>query len=143
MDWKLDSIDWMGTLRNQCAIMKSSSNVYHIDPQYLRNLGMERRGRGGIGRHRDNAYDGKEETFHLTREEREARYDVLKESIESDGFNEEFPILIMLRRENEVDMIYEGHHRLNIAIELGLETVPVRFIEWEKEYNEKGRWVNK
>ena len=123
--------------------MKSSSEVYHISPLYLRNLGMERSGRGGIGRHRDNAYDGKEETSHLTRREKEERYDTLYESIEKDGFNEEFPILIMLRRENNDDKIFEGHHRLNIAIELGLETVPVRFIEWQKEYNAKGRWVDK
>ena len=123
---------------------RSSSRVYHISPTYLRNLGgLERRGRGGVGRHRDNAYDGKEETKDLTREEKEARYDTLKESIKVDGFNEEFPILIMLRRENGADMIYEGHHRLNIAIELGLATVPVRFIEWQKEYNAKGRWVDK
>ena len=104
---------------------------------------MERYGRGGVGRHRDNAYDGKEETLHLTRREKEARYDTLKESIDKDGFNEEFPILIMLRRENNDDKILEGHHRLNIAIELGLATVPVRFIEWQKEYNAKGRWVDK
>ena len=122
---------------------KASSRVYQISPTYLRNLGMERRGNGGIGRHRDNAYDGKEETKHLTREQKEERYDVLKESIKVDGFNEEFPILIMLRREGGEDQIFEGHHRLNISIELGLETVPVRFIEWEKEYNAKGRWVDK
>ena len=123
---------------------RSSSRVYHISPTYLRNLGgLERRGRGGVGRHRDNAYDGKEETLHLTRREKEARYDTLKESIDKDGFNEEFPILIMLRRENNDDKILEGHHRLNIAIELGLATVPVRFIEWQKEYNAKGRWVDK
>ena len=123
---------------------KASSRVYHISPLYLRNLGgMERRGKGGVGRHRDNAYDGKEETKHLTRREKEARYDQLKESIDKDGFNEEFPILIMLRRENNADQIFEGHHRLNIAIELGLETVPVRFIEWQKEYNAKGNWVEK
>tara|TARA_Y100001949_G_scaffold1943_1_gene1583 strand:- start:660 stop:1043 length:384 start_codon:yes stop_codon:yes gene_type:complete len=122
---------------------RSSSRVYHIAPIYLRNLGMERYGAGGTGRHRDNAYDGKEETCHLTRREKEARYDTLKESIRRDGFNEEFPILIMLRRENGADMIYEGHHRLNIAIELGLDVVPVRFIEWQKEYNAKGRWVDK
>ena len=123
---------------------RSSSRVYHISPTYLRNLGgLERRGRGGIGRHRDNAYDGKEETKHLTREQKEERYDVLKESIDKDGFNEEFPIVIMLRRENNGDKLFEGHHRLNIAIELGLETVPVRFIVWEKEYNAKGRWVDK
>ena len=122
---------------------RSSSRVYHIAPIYLRNLGMERYGAGGTGRHRDNAYDGKEETCRLTRREKEARYDTLYESIEKDGFNEEFPILIMLRRENNGDKILEGHHRLNIAIELGLATVPVRFIEWEKEYNTKGRWVDK
>ena len=53
---------------------RSSSRVYHISPTYLRNLGgLERRGRGGVGRHRDNAYDGKEETKHLTREEKEER----------------------------------------------------------------------
>ena len=104
---------------------------------------MERYGRGGVGRHRDNAYDGKEETKHLTKEEREERYDTLKSSIAVNGFNEEFPILIMLRREGGEDQILEGHHRLNISIELHLETVPVRFIEWEKEYNAKGRWVDK
>jgi len=122
---------------------KSSSRVYHISPLYLRNLGMERYGKGGVGRHRDNAYDGKEETKDLTRVQKEERYDQLKESIKKGGFNEEYPILIMLRREGGEDQIYEGHHRLNIAIELGLETVPVRFIEWEKEYNAKGRWVDK
>ena len=123
--------------------MKSSSRVYHISPLYLRNLGMERYGRGGLGRHRDNAYDGKEETSHLTREQKEERYDTLKESIEKEGFNEEFPIVIMLRRENNEDKLFEGHHRLNIAIELGLATVPVRFMEWQKEYNAKGNWVEK
>ena len=112
---------------------KASSRVYQISPIYLRNLGMERRGNGGIGRHRDNAYDGKEETKHLTREEKQARYDSLKESIEVYGFNEEFPILIMLRRENNADQIFEGHHGRNRAIERHLETVPVRFIEWQKE----------
>ena len=123
--------------------MNCSSRVYHISPMYLRNLGMERRGRGGIGRHRDNAYDGKEEVQGWTREQKEERYDTLKESIEKEGFKEEFPIVIMLRRENNEDKLFEGHHRLNIAIELGLATVPVRFMEWQKEYNAKGRWVEK
>ena len=122
---------------------KSPSRVYYIKPQDLRDYGMERRGRGGIGRNRHNAYDGKEETKHLTKEEREDRYDVLKESIKTNGFNEEYPILVMLRRENGDDKIFEGHHRLNIAIELGLETVPVRFIEQQPEYNVKGREVKK
>ena len=94
-------------------------------------------------RERDNAYDGKEEVQGWTREQKEERYDTLKESIEKEGFKEEFPIVIMLRRENNEDKLFEGHHRLNIAIELGLATVPVRFMEWQKEYNAKGNWVNK
>ena len=93
-------------------------------------------------RERDNAYDGKDEVKGWTREQKEKRYDTLKESIK-DGFNEEFPVIIMLRREGGEDKLFEGHHRLNIAIELELETVPVRFIEWQKEYNAKGRWVDK
>ena len=122
---------------------KSSSKVYHISPIYLRNLRIEVSGGRRMRRERDNAYDGKEEVQGWTREQKEERYDTLKESIEKEGFNEEFPIVIMLRRENNEDKLFEGHHRLNIAIELGLATVPVRFMEWQKEYNAKGNWVNK
>ena len=122
---------------------KTSSKVYQISPIYLRSLRIEVSGGRGKRRTRDNAYDGKEEFIHLTYEQRVERYDTLKESIKKEGFKEEFPIIIMLRRENNEDKLLEGHHRLNIAIELGLETVPVRFMEWEREYNVKGRWVNK
>ena len=100
-----------------------SSEVYLISPIQLRNLEVEK-----YARNRDNAYDGLEELAHLTKEQKELAYDTLKESIQTKGFNEEFPIIIMLRRENNKDQIFQGHHRLNIAIELELPTVPVRFI---------------
>ena len=122
--------------------MTVSSKVYHISPVYLRNLRVEVSGGRRMRRERDNAYDGKEEVQGWTREQKEERYDTLKESIKK-GFNEEFPIVIMLRRENNEDKLFEGHHRLNIAIELGLATIPVRFMEWQKEYNAKGNWVEK
>ena len=122
---------------------KSSSKVYHISPIYLRNLRVEVSGGRRMRRERDNAYDGKEEVQGWTKEQKERRYDTLKESIEKEGFKEEFPIIIMLRRENNEDKLFEGHHRLNIAIELGLATIPVRFMEWQKENNAKGNWVNK
>ena len=122
---------------------KSSSKVYHISPIYLRNLRVEVSGGRRMRRERDNAYDGKEEVQDWTRKQKERRYDTLKESIEKEGFKEEFPIVIMLRRENNEDKLFEGHHRLNIAIELGLATIPVRFMEWQKEYNAKGNWVEK
>jgi len=95
--------------------MKSSSNVYHISPLYLRNLGIERSGKEGQGKR-------------VTRESNVERWSTLYESIEKDGFNEEFPIVVMLRREGGEDQVEQGHHRLDIAIKLGLETVPVRFI---------------
>jgi len=100
-----------------------SSKVYHISPMHLRSLEVEK-----YARNRDNAYDGLDELAHLTREQKELAYDTLKESIIHKGFNEEFPIIIMLRRENNKDQIFQGHHRLNIAIELELPTVPVKFI---------------
>jgi len=123
--------------------MKSSSKVYHISPIYLRRLRVEVSGGRRMRRERDNAYEGKEEVQGWTYEERVRRYDQLKESIEKDGFKEEFPIIIMLRRQGGEDKLFEGHHRLNISIELGLATVPVRFMEWQKEYNAKGNWVRK
>ena len=98
-----------------------SSEVYLISPIQLRNLEVEK-----YARNRDNAYDGLEELAHLTREQKEAAYDTLKESIRHKGFNEEFPIIIKLM--DGEDEIFQGHHRLNIAIELELPIVPVRFI---------------
>ena len=101
-----------------------SSKVYHISPLHLRNLEIEK-----DTRDRDNAYTGSlPEQVNLTREQKEAKYDALKESIRHEGFNEEFPIIIKLRRVRNEDKIFQGHHRLNIAIELELPTVPVRFI---------------
>ena len=107
--------------------MKSSSKIYHISPIYLRSLRVEVSGGRRMRRERDNAYDGKDEVKGWTREQKERRYDTLKESIEVGGFNEEFPIIILLAQGDEEDHILQGHHRLNIAIELELPTVPVRF----------------
>ena len=108
-----------------------SSKVYHISPIHLRNLKIEVAGGSRMRRDRDNAYGGHDELAHLTREQKEAKYDTLKESIRHKGFNEEFPIIIIIahvNNENNEDEIFQGHHRLNIAIELELPTVPVRFI---------------
>ena len=100
-----------------------SSEVYLISPIQLRNLEVER-----DIRNRNNAYEGHDELAHLTREQKEAAYDTLKDKIQQEGFRWKYPIIIKLRRENNKDQIFQGHHRLNIAIELELPTVPVRFI---------------
>ena len=65
----------------------------------------------------------------MTQEERKQVYDQLKEQIRTQGFNDKYPITIMLlRKEGKKDEILDGHHRLNIAIELGITTIPVRFV---------------
>ena len=87
---------------------RSSSKVYHISPIYLRNLRVEVSGGRRRRRERDNAYEGKEEVQGWTYEQRVERYDQLKESIKKNGFNEEYPLIIMLRREGGQDKLFEG-----------------------------------
>ncbi len=101
-----------------------SSEVYMLSPTYLRELGVEL-----IQRSRDNAYRSHREHKQLSDEERAVLYDELKAKIKREGFRPELPITLMLRRKDDVkDKILQGHHRLSIAIELGLATVPVRFV---------------
>ena len=82
--------------------------MYHISPIYLRNLRVEVSGGRRRRRERDNAYEGKEEVQGWTYEQRVERYDQLKESIKKNGFNEEYPLIIMLRREGGQDKLFEG-----------------------------------
>lgn len=100
-----------------------SSKIYHIPPEYLREIGVER-----IQHTREIAYDC-HDTYrkHLTRAEKEQAYDELKEAIQNEGFIDEYPISISFRKMGNNDQIIDGHHRLNIAIELGIPTVPVKF----------------
>ena len=101
-----------------------SSEVYMLCPRHLRGLGIEL-----VQRTRQNAYRSHPEYKHLNDEERALLYDELKAKIERDGFRADLPITVMLRRKDGVkDKILQGHHRLAIGIELGLATVPVRFV---------------
>jgi len=101
-----------------------SSETYYIPPTQLRALGLEL-----MYRTRDKAFTSHPEYEHLTQEERGQVYDRLKEQIQIQGFQDEFPIIVMLlRKSGQHDKILHGHHRLNIAIELNLPTVPVRFV---------------
>lgn len=101
-----------------------SSLVYLIDPVHLRELGVELK-----ARNRDNAFRSHGDRKHLSDEERARIYDELKEKIKPDGFRTDQPITVMLRRKDDQhDKILQGHHRLAIAVELGLDVVPVRFV---------------
>ena len=97
-----------------------SSRVYWIPSKSLREMGVELTVRA-----RTNAY---RHLSNLTQLQREERYDALKTSIREKGFLEGNPIIVLLNRpEFGVDMLLQGHHRLNIAIELNIDLVPVRF----------------
>jgi hypothetical protein len=56
------------------------------------------------------------------------RYQDLKKDIEENGYQD--PIIVMFG-ENGVVKIGEGNHRHEIALELGIEKIPVRFIFWQ------------
>ena len=95
-----------------------------ICPRHLRDLGVEL-----MPRSRDNAYRSHPEHKNLTDDERALLYDELKAKIDREGFRPDLPITVMLRRKDNIkDKILQGHHRLAIAIELGLATIPVRFV---------------
>ena len=80
-------------------------------------------------RTRENAYRSHKKYKRLSDDERAALYDELKNKIEREGFRPDLPITVMLRRTDDMkDKVLQGHHRLSIAIELGLAEVPVRFV---------------
>ena len=59
------------------------------------------------------------------------RYQELKDNMEAEGIEE--PLIVYLGK-NGVAKIGEGNHRHEIALELGLPKVPVRFIFWKNVY---------
>ena len=106
-----------------------SSNVYWIDPKELRGLGVEK-----YDKNRDNAFKSHWEWKDKTQEERAGVYDLLKNIIKRKGFDPHNPIEVLLNRHDNQDKLWQGHHRLAIAIELGLDKVPVRFVYEDKQY---------
>lgn len=99
-----------------------SSNIYHMDPAEIRKMKIER-----SFRTKENAYTFTNPIYRRTDEERIARYENLYNSIKK-GYNDKYPIEIMpLRMVGVKDTVNNGHHRLGIAIECGLNRVAVNF----------------
>lgn len=99
------------------------SNVYHINPESIRALKIER-----AFKTRENAYSFTVSSRRMTRQERDAEYDNILNSIKENGFLDNDPIDIMLcRMAGAKDCVNNGHHRMGMALELGLNKVPVRF----------------
>ena len=99
------------------------SNVYHVPPAGIRALKIER-----AFKTRETAYSFTAPIRRMTRQERDAEYDRISDSIKENGFLDSEPIDIMLRRlTGAKDCVNNGHHRLGIALELGLDAIPVNF----------------
>ncbi len=99
-----------------------SSNIYHINPKEIRKLKIERN-----IRNKENAYALTNPKFYRPQEERDRMYNELYNSMKK-GYDDKYPLDIMLLRMMGIkDTINQGHHRMGIAIELGLPLVSVRF----------------
>ena len=99
-----------------------SSNIYHINPNEIRKLKIERN-----IRNKENAYALTNPKFYLPPEERKRLYDKLYNSMKK-GYDDQYPLDIMLLRMMGIkDTVNQGHHRMGIAMDLKLPLVAVRF----------------
>ncbi len=99
-----------------------SPGVYHTNFKYLRDLHIER----GF-RNAENAYDISKR-WHISPEERISKYNSLVASLQAKGFDDKYPISIMLcRRCGAKDCVDDGHHRIGICAEHGIERIAVCF----------------
>ncbi|MBR1778419.1 MAG: hypothetical protein IJ752_07565 [Alphaproteobacteria bacterium] len=99
------------------------SHVYHLDPKDIRAMKIER-----TIKTRENAYSFTNPKYRMPPQERKEEYSRIFNSIKENGFQDDMPIDIMLcRLFGAKDCVNNGHHRMGIALELGLNRVPVRF----------------
>ena len=100
-----------------------SSNIYHLQPQEIREKGLERNLRTA-----ENAYKFSNPKYQMSEEEREKMYENLLQSMKEKGYDDRFPLDIMLCRNMGIkDTLNQGHHRMSVAIECGVERVSVEF----------------
>lgn len=99
-----------------------SNTIYHTTLTHLRNLHIER----GF-RNAENAYDFSKR-WYLPPEQRIIKYNNLRDSLKANGFNDKYPITIMLcRRYGVKDSVDDGHHRIGICVENNIEKIAIRF----------------
>lgn len=99
------------------------SNVYHLNPKDIRAMKIERSVKTP-----ETAYSFTHSGRIMSKQERKDEYKRIYDSIRDNGFSDAEPIDIMLCRLcGAKDCLNNGHHRMSIALELGLDKVPVRF----------------
>ena len=100
-----------------------SGNIYHIEPTAIRKLKIERKFRT-----RENAYKFTKKKYRLAKDTRRDMYEELHNSMKHKGFDDKYPIDIMLCRSLGVqDTVDQGHHRMSVAIDCQLPRVAIRF----------------
>ncbi|OXU15007.1 hypothetical protein [Sedimentisphaera salicampi] len=101
----------------------SSSGIYHISAGEIRRMGIER----GI-RNRENAYGIRNPKWRIPESQREGKYKELSREIRENGYKDEYPISIMVCRSFGVlDTLDQGHHRISICLEQGVDRMAVEF----------------
>jgi len=100
-----------------------STNIYHTSPKIIRKMNIERNFRT-----KENAYNISNPKWHLEEKDRNKKYNKLYNSMKKYGFNDRFPVDIMLNRSFGVqDTLQQGHHRMGIALDLNLDLIAIRF----------------
>lgn len=100
-----------------------SSNLYHTNPFDIRRLKIER-----SFRTRENAYTFSKKVYRMNSNQRNELYENLYNSMQKNGFDDRFPIDIMLCRSLGVqDTVDQGHHRMSVAIDCKLDRIAVKF----------------
>lgn len=93
------------------------SQTYHIAPEAVRQMGLERAVRTLDDPHARGKI-----------EKRRAKMAKLKESLSTTGYDDSFPINVMLCRSCGVeDSLRQGHHRISACLECGVQKMAVCF----------------
>ena len=88
----------------------------------IKELDIER----GI-RNAENAYVISKR-WHISPEERTRRYQELVKSLNNKGFDDNYPISIMLcRRCGIKDSVDDGHHRIGVCAEHNIDRIAIKF----------------
>lgn len=100
-----------------------SSRIYHIDPFEIREKKIERNFRT-----QENAYKFTNSKHKIAKAQRKDMYAKLKESMLTNGYDDRFPIDIMLCRILGVqDTLNQGHHRIGVVIDCNIHRIAVMF----------------
>jgi len=79
-------------------------------------------------RNAENAYQFNNRRYHLDHDEAQKCYNKLRSSIEKHGYDERFPMYVMLNRKFGCkDQLLQGHHRIGICKELNVKEVNIAF----------------